>query len=101
MIFYILYQFAELDLLNISQLQRVVIKVFFFQNNCFIHSLNDKVAQIVSTHLVHLADEYCQPSPSALIPFCEFGGHSGLLGYKGKDLQIPLCTAFNKRILNG
>ena len=80
---------------------KLILFMFCVFHRLKIHILDDKLAQIVSNHPVHLVDEYGQSSPSALIPFCEFGGHLELLGYKMMDLQLPLCTAFNKRILNG
>ena len=39
-------------------------------------------------------------SPSALIPFCEFGGSMSLIGTKISQFSMPVCTSFEAKILH-
>ena len=39
-------------------------------------------------------------SPSALIPFCEFGGSMSLMGTKINQFSMPVCTSFEAKILH-
>ena len=38
-------------------------------------------------------------SPSALIPFCEFGGNMSVVGVKIDQFDVPVCNSFQARIL--
>ena len=39
-------------------------------------------------------------SPSAFIPFCEFGGNMSSVGVKIKQFAVPVCNSFQAKILN-
>ena len=39
-------------------------------------------------------------SPSALIPFCDFGGNMSAVGVRINQFNIPVCNSFQDRILN-
>ena len=39
-------------------------------------------------------------SPSALIPFCEFGGNMSSMGVKMEPFSVPICNSFKATILN-
>lgn len=53
-----------------------------------------------SNHPVHIADKKGNiVSPSALIPFCEFGGNMSIMGVKIDSFQDPVCTSFKPKIL--
>ena len=57
------------------------------------HYENHPIQQI-SNHPVHLIDSEGNLSPTALIPFCEFGGSMASLGIQIKEFEIPICTSF-------
>ena len=52
-------------------------------------------------HPVHIIKENNQISPSALIPFCDFGGDMEVVG-EMIDLfkKIPVCKIFREKIMN-
>ena len=39
-------------------------------------------------------------SPSAFIPFCEFGGNMSSVGVKISQFDAPVCNSFQAKILN-
>ena len=39
-------------------------------------------------------------SPSALIPFCEFGGNMSAVGVMIDQFNVPVCNSFQAKILN-
>ena len=39
-------------------------------------------------------------SPSALIPFCDFGGNMSSVGLKIDQFHLPVCNSFQAKILN-
>ena len=39
-------------------------------------------------------------SPSAFIPFCEFGGDMSAIGIKIDQFDVPVCNIFQDKILN-
>ena len=41
-----------------------------------------------------------KPSPSAFIPFCEFGGNMSAVGIKIDHFDVPVCNSFKAKILN-
>ena len=51
-------------------------------------------------HPVHIITKDNLPSPSALIPFCEFGGSMSVVGIKIDQFDVPVCNCFQARILN-
>ena len=51
-------------------------------------------------HPVHILDIDKQISPSAFIPFCEFGGEMSAMGVEIDQFDVPVCNSFQARILN-
>ena len=52
-----------------------------------------------TNHPVHIQDEDGKLSPTALIPFCEFGGNMSVMGVKIEEIEIPVCSSFRPKIL--
>ena len=50
---------------------------------------------------VHIIGKSGHLSPSAFIPFCEFGGNPELMGSKITEFDFPVCNSFNEKVLNG
>ena len=59
----------------------------------------EDVATVIN-HPVHILTKDNKLSPSALIPFCEFGGNMGNSGVKIDQFEIPVCNSFQAKILN-
>ena len=38
-------------------------------------------------------------NPTALIPFCEFGGNMSAMGVKIKQFDVPVCNSFKAKII--
>ena len=57
--------------------------------------------QEVSSNPIHVKDEKGNLSPTALIPFCEFGGNMSTMGVKFDQYDFPFCYAFKAKILEG
>ena len=55
---------------------------------------------IASNHPVHIITKEGQMSPSAFIPFCEFGGDMSAIGIKIDKFDVPVCNIFHNKILN-
>ena len=56
--------------------------------------------QRVSNHPVHLIDEDGKLSPSAFIPFCDFGGNMSAFGINIKNTsEIHFCKIFEAKIM--
>ena len=56
------------------------------------------ILQSVSNHPVHLYDEGGKLSPSAFIPFCDFGGRMSVLGESMEPYDLPVCKSFQAKI---
>ena len=54
---------------------------------------------VLMNHPVHF-DMDGQMSPSAFIPFCDFGGNMEKMGVKINQFDVPVCNSFQARILN-
>ena len=53
-------------------------------------------------HPVHIVTSKAKLSPSALIPFCEFGGgNMSTMGIKIDQFKVPVCNVFQAKIING
>ena len=63
--------------------------------------LGNNDTQRVDNHPVHIIDEDGRISPSALIPFCEFGGNMSIMGTKIEGFQAPVCNSFRPKIFDG
>ena len=62
--------------------------------------MNSKLLHQVSNHPVHLQNEEKKLSPSAMIPFCEFGKNSRIMGIMIDEFHVPVCNSFQAKILN-
>ena len=51
-------------------------------------------------HPVHFITKGNERFPSALIPFCEFGGNMSSVGIKVKEFNAPVCNSFETKVLN-
>ena len=47
---------------------------------------------------MHIIDEDGELSPTALIPFCEFGGNMSVMGVKIDQIDVPVCNSFRPKI---
>ena len=59
-----------------------------------------KIYFLCSRHPVHIVGEDNQLSPSAFIPFCEFGGNMSAMATKINQFDMPVCSSFKPKILN-
>ena len=55
--------------------------------------------QSVTTHPVHIIREDGSLSPSALIPFCDFGSNMSAVGVKIDQFSVPVCQSFKPKII--
>ena len=71
----------------------LLLKDFFFVNTMLLDltTLN---------HPVHILDIDKQISPSAFIPFCEFGGEMSAMGVEIDQFDVPVCNSFQAKVLN-
>lgn len=53
----------------------------------------------VTNHPVHILDENGEFSPTALIPFCDFGGDMSTMGVKIDQFDVPVCNSFKSQII--
>ena len=60
----------------------------------------EKVIHQLSNHPVHIVVERGDVSPSAFIPFCEFGGNMSAVGVKIDQFHVPVCNSFKAKVLN-
>ena len=51
-------------------------------------------------HPIHFVSKEGKMSPSAFIPFCEFGGNISGMGVKINQFHVPVCNSFKAKILN-
>ena len=52
-----------------------------------------------TNHPVHIVGENGTLSPTALIPFCEFGGNFSVMGAKIDQFDVPVCKSFRPKIV--
>ena len=55
--------------------------------------------QRVTNHPVHIKDQSGKLSPTALVPFCDFGGNMSVMGVLIDHFDIPFCNSFRPKIL--
>ena len=58
-----------------------------------------KEVQSVINHPVHVKDQSGNLYPTALIPFCEFGGDMSVMGVKIDKIDVPFCNSFRPKII--
>ena len=64
------------------------------------NQLDSKSVHRITNHPVHIIDENGKLSPSAFIPFCEFGGNMSIMGENISHFDVPVCKSFTPVILN-
>ena len=52
----------------------------------------------ITNHPVHIFDEEDEISPSAFIPFCQFGKNISALGREAVFWKFPVCNSFKAKI---
>ena len=52
----------------------------------------------VANHPIHIVEEHGRMSPSAFIPFCEFGGNMSAMGIKIEQFDVPVCNGFEMKV---
>ena len=62
--------------------------------------LDEWLFQQLSNHPPHIVDKEGILSPSALIPFCQFGKTMSEMGVKIKQFKVPVCNSFKPKIIN-
>ena len=62
-------------------------------------SVGTKELNKVSNHPVHIHGLDGQLSPTALIPFCTFGGNMSIMGIKINQFSVPVCNSFRPKIM--
>ena len=55
---------------------------------------------LIINHPVHIMTRDNQMSPSAFIPFCDFGGNMSAMGVKIDQFDVPVCNSFQAKIMN-
>ena len=55
--------------------------------------------QRLTNHPVHIKTENNELLPTALIPFCEFGGNASIMGVKIDQFEVPVCNSFRAKIV--
>ena len=48
---------------------------------------------------MHIQDKDGNLSPTALIPFCDFGGNMSVMGVKIDQFDVPVCNSFRPKIV--
>ena len=51
-------------------------------------------------HPVHIVTKDNKISPTAFLPFCEFGGNMSAVGVTIDQFDIPVCNSFEGKIIN-
>ena len=54
---------------------------------------------MISNHPVHIFDDDGNESPSALIPFCQFGKNFSSMGQQSSHFNIPACSSFKEKFI--
>ena len=68
--------------------------------NAVSHPGNFKIEYLISNHPVHIMTKDHQMSPSAFIPFCDFGGNMSAMGVMIDQFNHPVCNSFQAKIIN-
>ena len=75
------------------------IRLLPYLNNT-IHIYTNVSDFAIINHPVHIVDMKKEISPSAFIPFCDFGGNMSTVGVKIDKFDVPVCNSFQAKILN-
>ena len=71
----------------------------FWIRNIHLFILPDLDHSIIN-HPVHILNSNKLISPSAFIPFCDFGGNMSAMGVMIDQFDVPVCNGFQAKILN-
>ena len=66
----------------------------------FNHLKSVKTDYGIINHPVHIITKDDKISPTAFIPFCDFGGDMSRVGTKIQEFKVPVCNSFYPKILN-
>ena len=55
--------------------------------------------QKLITHPIHIIDQDGELSPTAPIPFCDFGGNMSVMGVKIDQFDVPVCNSFRPKMI--
>ena len=58
------------------------------------------IDSVIINHPVHILHKDMKFSPSAFIPFCEFGGNMSVVGVRLEQFDDPVCNSFQETIVN-
>ena len=61
---------------------------------------NSNDEYLVMDHPVHIMTKDHKMSPSAFIPFCDFGGNMSAMGVMIDQFNFPVCNSFQAKIMN-
>ena len=61
--------------------------------------LGKKWLSRIANHPPHILTKDLELSPSAFIPFCEFGYNMSLMGINIEEFDIPVCNCFKEKVL--
>merc|ERR1719150_1914543 len=61
---------------------------------------NSEDEYLIINHPVHILTKDHLISPSAFIPFCDFGGNMSAMGVKIDQFDHPVCNSFQAKIMN-
>ena len=54
----------------------------------------------IINHPVHIITKDNQTSPSAFIPFCDFGGNMSSMAVQNVQFEVPVCNSFQDKVVN-
>ena len=87
-----------MKILNLVQHENIE-NVGMFNDNSTKESLFNEELQRVTNHPVHIMDPTGTLSPTALVPFCSFGGDMSVMGVKIDQFDVPVCNSFSPKIV--
>ena len=87
-----------MKILNLVQHENIE-NVGMFNDNSTKESLFNEELQRVTNHPVHIMDPTGALSPTALVPFCSFGGDMSVMGVKIDQFDVPVCNSFSPKIV--
>ena len=89
---------------KICQCQYPLCKVNNLESHKLMYACNlfKNFSDIASTvnHPIHIFKENATFTPSAFIPFCEFGGKMSRIGVRNDHFDVPVCNSFQAKIFN-
>ena len=83
---------------SIAKITSGLISKVFKVYNPSDYILDIKKVEKVTNHPVHIVDENQDLNPTALFPFCEFGGNMAVMGVKIDQFDVPVCNSFRPKI---